>query len=378
MKLSSLSNVGNFFPKLQKQAAEKPLYGRRPFKVVQIEVTSRCETGCVFCPHDALTDRWVEGDLSLDLYREKIVPYLDLFELVYLQGWGEPMLSPHLWDMLVMAQEKGCQTGFTTNGTYLQDDQNKRLVDMGVDMISVSFAGTAATVHESLRTHSEFPKLCKNFESLANLKKQLGKGKPWLELHFLMTSANLSEFPSLVELAASLGADEVVATNLTYSPSLKLDRMHVFGEQPRQEDVEIINQAEHVAERLNIPLRIYPIQAEPQTLVCDADPEHAVYINHRGDVTPCVYLGLTVPGQVPRYYDGEAHPFDTYSFGNVRDGFSQVLEGEERATFTAGFKDRSADNNPLAMLTLLSTQDDEVELSLPPLPCQHCYKMLGV
>jgi len=377
MRLPPLSNIGNFFPKLRPQT-EKTTDDHRPFRVVQIEVTSRCETGCVFCPHDALSDRWVEGDLSLDLYREKIVPYLDQFELVYLQGWGEPMLHPHLWDMLQMAQEKGCKTGYTTNGSYLQEEQNQRLVDIGVDMISVSFAGTVATVHESLRTNSEFSKLCKNFESLAKLKQQFESDKPWLELHFLMTNANLSEFPSLVELAVSLGADEVVATNLTYSPSLMLDGMHVFGEQPRPEDVEIIKRAQQTAEHLNIPLRVYPLQAEPNTLVCDADPIKAVYVNHRGDVTPCVYLGLTVKGQVPRFYHGEPHPFDTYSFGNVNDGFDRVLGGKEREAFTTAFKDRNAGSNPLAMLSLLSTQDEEVELALPPLPCQHCYKMLGV
>ena len=377
MRLPPLSNIGNFFPKLRPQSEKTP-DDRRPFRVVQIEVTSRCETGCVFCPHDALSDRWVEGDLSLDLYREKIVPYLELFELVYLQGWGEPMLHPNLWEMLQLAQEKGCKTGYTTNGSYLQEEQNQRLVDMGVDMISVSFAGTAATVHESLRTNSEFPKLCKNFESLAKLKQQFESDKPWLELHFLMTNANLSEFPSLVELAASLGADEVVATNLTYSPSLVLDGMHVFGEQPRPEDIEIIKQAKQTAERLNIPLRVYPLQAEPNTLVCDADPINAVYVNHRGEVTPCVYLGLTVQGQVPRFYHREPHPFDTYSFGNVSDGFDRVLEGKEREAFSLAFKDRNAGGNPLAMLSLLSTREEQVELSLPPHPCQHCYKMLGV
>ena len=144
------------------------------------------------------------------------------------------------------------------------------------------------------------------------------------------------------------------------------------------QDLEIIHQAEQTAERLNIPLRIYPLQSEPQTLVCDADPVNAVYVNHRGDVTPCVYLGLTVQGQVPRYYHGEARPFDTYSFGNVCDGFERVLHGKEREAFSTAFKDRNAGSTPLAMLSLLSTQEEEVELSLPPLPCQYCYKMLGV
>lgn len=377
MKPPTFSNIGNLFPKLRPQADQGQGKGR-PFRVVQIEVTSRCGTGCVFCPHDALSDRWAEGDLSLDLYREKIAPHLNLFELVYLQGWGEPMLHPNLWDMLNMAQERGCRTGFTTNGARLQDEQNKRLVDMGVDMISVSFAGTAATVHEALRTNSEFSRLCKNFTSLANLKKQRGSDKPWLELHFLMTRANLGEFPTLVELAATLGADEVVATNLSYSPSLALDQMHIFGDQPHPDDIEIISQAKQNAERLGMPLRVYPLQAEPNTLLCDADPVNTVYINHRGEVTPCVYLGLTVQGQVPRFYQGESHPFDTISFGNISTGLEQALRSKERETFTSTFKRRNVGKNPLAMFAYMTGQDNEAELPLPPAPCQHCYKMLGV
>jgi len=377
MKLPFLSNIGNFFPKLRPQP-EKALAESRPFRAVQIEVTSRCSTGCLFCPHDALSDRWVDGDMSLGLFSEHILPYLDLFELVYLQGWGEPMLHPDLWDMLGMAEDKGCRTGFTTNGTWLEKEQNKRLLDMGVDMISVSFAGTAAPVHESLRTNSKFPQLCQNFENLASLKKQYGRERPWLELHFLMTRANLGEFPALVELAGSLGADEVVATNLSYSPSLALDSKHVFGEQPLAEDIEIIDQAKQTAERLNLPLRVYPLQTEPNTLVCDADPVNTVYVNHRGDVTPCVYLGLTVQGQVPRFYQGEAYPFDTISFGNVCAGFAQALQSQEREAFISAFKRRNVGSNPLAMFTYLSTQSEEGELSPPPAPCQHCYKMLGI
>ena len=164
MKLPQLTNIGNLFPKFQPQP-QKTAIEDRPYTVIQIEVTSRCSTGCIFCPHDALSERWVEGDLSLDLYREKIVPHLDLFELVYLQGWGEPMLHPNLWEMLSMAQQKGCRTGFTTNGAWLQDEQNRHLIDRGVSMISVSFAGQVAPIHESLRTNSDFSKLCENFES---------------------------------------------------------------------------------------------------------------------------------------------------------------------------------------------------------------------
>ena len=316
--------------------------------------------------------------MRVETYREHIAPHLDLFDLVYLQGWGEPMLHPDLWEMLALAQQKGCCTGFTTNGAWLLEEQNHKLLDMGVDLISVSFAGTAATVHESLRTHSKFSDLCRNFESLANLKKQRGCANPWLELHFLMTRANLSEFPALVELAGSLGADEVVATNLAYSPSLELDHKHVFGDPPLAEDIEIVARAKETAERLNIPLRVYPLQTESNTLVCDADPLNTIYINHRGDVTPCVYLGLTVQGQVPRFYQDEPHPFDTLSFGNICAGLKQVLQSQGRRNFVEPFKRRNTSGGPLAVFTYMAGQNAGGELPAPPAPCQFCYKMLGI
>jgi MoaA/NifB/PqqE/SkfB family radical SAM enzyme len=193
-----------------------------------------------------------------------------------------------------------------------------------------------------------------------------------------MTRPNLSEFPALVELAASLGADEVVATNLTYAPSPALDRAHVFGEQPLPEDLEILMRAQETARRLNIPLRAYPLQTEPNTLVCDADPLRTVFINHRGDVTPCVYLGLTAQGAIPRYFHGESHPFETTTFGNVRDGMLQVLHGKERQTFIDKFRQRNLSNTPLALFSYMAGQSQEHEIPQPPVPCRFCYKMLGV
>jgi MoaA/NifB/PqqE/SkfB family radical SAM enzyme len=373
MKLPRLHSIGSLFPRLKPRTEPEE---KRPFSAVQIEVTSRCGTGCVFCPHDALSEKWIEGDLALETYREYIAPHLDLFELVYLQGWGEPMLHPGLWEMIRLAQEKGCKTGFTTNGSWLTTEQNERILEAGVDLISVSFAGTGATIHEALRTHSDFARLCANFEGLAKRKKQQSCEHPWLELHFLMTRANLRELPSLVELAASLGADEVVATNLTYSPSLELDRMHVFGEQPLPTDLEIIEQAKATAARLNIPLRAYPLQSEPNTLVCDAHPLDALFINHRGEVSPCVYLGLTVQGSVPRFFQGEAQPFETLSFGNVHNGFLQSLQSREHKKFIDQFQQRKLSNTPFAVFEYMSGQT--AEIPPPPIPCQFCYKMLGV
>jgi MoaA/NifB/PqqE/SkfB family radical SAM enzyme len=375
MKQPTFSTLGNFFPKL-KANREQP--AKRPYHTAQIELTSRCSTGCLFCPHQALVNDWISGDMPVELYQEHIAPHLGLFDLVYLQGWGEPMLHRHHWDMLKMAKQKGCQTGFTTNGSWLQRDNNEKIIDSDVDLISVSFAGTDASMHESLRTNSKFAVLCENFEDLANLKKKTNASKPWLELHFLMTRRNLGELPGLVELASRLGADEVVATNLAYSPSLELDGMHVFSDDPLLEDLDVISDAEQRAAQLNMPLRVYPLRTQPETLVCDADPLNSVYINHKGEVSACVYLGITVQGQVPRFFHGESHPIDVCSFGNVRDGMELVLDGELRQEFITAFKHRNISSDPLALFTFMAGRQEPPALPSPPAPCQYCYKMLGI
>ena len=110
MKLFNYLNFNRFLPRTRTTASEVP-QKRRPFSVTQIEITSRCQANCVFCPHDSLGSSWEAGDLPFRMYADNIVPHLEMFELVYLQGWGEPMLHPDLWDMLYLAQQKGCRTG---------------------------------------------------------------------------------------------------------------------------------------------------------------------------------------------------------------------------------------------------------------------------
>ena len=70
----------------------------RPLRALQVEVTSRCTRRCAVCPRSALTDRWLERDLSADTW-QAVVPALGRFEHVHLQGWGEPLLHRHLRSM---------------------------------------------------------------------------------------------------------------------------------------------------------------------------------------------------------------------------------------------------------------------------------------
>lgn len=345
--------------------------------MLQIEVTSRCSLHCCFCPNHILGKQWIHGDLPWEVYRDHIAPYLARFDLVYLQGWGEPLLHPQLWEMVRLAKAAGCQVGFTTCGNLLDESNNARVLDEGIDILSVSFAGASQTVHESLRIGSNYQKLVANVEALAQRRTRANNRTLQLEFHFLMTRANLHELPAFVRLVAAWGADQVVATNLTYTPTPETDALRVFAETPHSGNQALVVASEREAQRLNLQFRVYPLTLDRNTLECDARPTEFAFINHLGKVAPCVYLGMPVRQNVPRFFQGKDQAVTPVNFGDVSDDLNQVMQSATRAKFVSPFRARTALAFSASALAAVSSEG-EMRLPEPPPSCRSCYKMYGV
>jgi len=343
--------------------------------VIQIEVSSDCSMHCIFCPSKLLGKAWQCGELPWEIYRDHIAPHLERFALVYLQGWGEPLAHPRLWDMVALARAAGCRTGFTSCGALLTAENIDRLLDTGVDILSVSFAGATPPVQESLRVGSDFDRLVSSLEALAARRAQR-RGRLHLELHFLMMRSNLHELPAFIRLAAALGADEAVATNLSYTATPELDGLRVFGPQPDPAHLAWVAKAAAEAERLGLRFRPYPLVVEGTVSECDARPTEMVFVNRFGAVTPCVYLGMPIAAPVPRYFYGENWPMPPVSFGDVRDGLLEVIEGPRRKAFCDAFQKRKS--SARAALLFVATAGEQPPPHEPPEPCRHCYKLFGI
>ena len=348
------------------------------WRVLQIEVTSRCPLRCPFCPNKSLGKNWLHGDLPWSVFDDCIAPHLSRFDLAYLQGWGEPLLHPQLWEMIRATKAAGCRVGFTTCGSLLDETNSARVLDEGVDILSISFAGATPSVHESLRVGSDFRKLAANVERIARLKKGQGQALPLLELHFLMMRANIHELPEFVRLAATLGADKVVATNVAYTPTHEIEVLRVFSELPDPQHVALVAEAKREAKRLGIIFRAYPLAMEPNILECDAQPTETAFVNHLGQVTPCVYLGLPVKENAPRVFQGQDCSFALVNFGNVCAGLIAALESAACAKFAGAFHSRKAFAYSALALSAASGMGEQVILPDPPLACRSCYKLYGV
>ena len=109
--------------------------------------------------------------MSLDIFRE-IVPYFKNTGLVYLQGWGEPLLNENIFQMIQLCKMKDKLVGFTTNGLLLDEKIISTLIDLKLDILCVSLAGTTRATHNRIRKGNSFDQIISNLILLRQLKKK--------------------------------------------------------------------------------------------------------------------------------------------------------------------------------------------------------------
>jgi MoaA/NifB/PqqE/SkfB family radical SAM enzyme len=342
----------------------------RPFEAFQVEVTSRCNLKCVMCPVTVLAEHWPARDMAWETF-ERAADAFARTKWVYLQGWGEPLLHRRIFDMIERAKQAGCRVGFTTNGTRLTHGAGARLLDLELDLLAVSIAGASAATHEAIRVGSDFAKL---LENLRGFLAQRRGTRPKVEILYLMTPQNLAELPRAAELAAALGVDELVATNLDYVITPGLDALRAYNEGLPARALE---EARAAARRCGIAFRSYPLEYR-EMAVCDLNPLKILFVSAEGDVSPCVYTSLTGQSSIPRVFEGRALEVPVVRFGNLNERpLAEIWDGAAYREFRARFAKRVVGASHMVLGALAGGAVAEQETP-PPEACRSCPKLYGV
>jgi len=349
----------------------------RAFEAFQIEVTSRCNLKCVMCPVTVLAEHWPARDMAWETF-ERVAAAFARAKWVHLQGWGEPLLHRRLFDMIARAKQAGCRVGFTTNGTRLTPETGARLLDAGLDLLAVSIAGASAATHEAIRVGSDFAKLVHNLRRFLRLREGSANARPKVEIFYLMTRTNLAELPRAVELAAELGADELVATNLDYVITPGLDALRAYGEGPPARALgAALEEARTAARRAGVAFRPYPL-AFREMAVCDLNPLKILFISADGGVSPCVYTSLAGQSTIPRVFDGHAVEVPVVQFGNLNErSLAEIWESAAYREFRARFAGRVLGASHMLLGALAGGAAPEEEVPAPK-ACRTCPKLYGV
>ena len=303
---------------------------------LQLEVSSQCPAACIYCP-TALFREWGNNRLmSMETFH-RLLPAFSRTRMVFLQGWGEPFLNPHLFEMVRLAKAAGCRVGTTTNGMLLDADKLAGLVNSGMDIVAFSLAGCGET-NDAVRKGTRLAHVLESIRQLSRIRENEGTARPEIHIAYMLLRSGLDEIDQLPSLLAGSGVSQVVVStlDLILMPALKqealipssrdeyndlrtrLDRLAASG---RESGLDI--RCQMVDFRSGIDASV-PAELDITAFLpfrqpaCTENIQRAAFISAGGDVSPCVYTNLPVasPSMVVAQTE---RPYQRLIFGNIHE-----------------------------------------------------------
>jgi molybdenum cofactor biosynthesis enzyme MoaA len=298
-----------------------------PKQWVQVEVTSRCNAACIYCPRTVYRDAWRNRSLSLNLF-ERVVPAFHKVDLVYLQGWGEPLLHPHLPAMIQMAKAAGPRVGTTTNGMLLDAPMAEALVDAGLDVIAFSLAGTCAATNDRVRAGTRLNQVLKNMALLNEIKRQRGSATPHIHIAYMVLSSGLDELAALPGLVKGCNVAQVVVSTLDFAPCQELAAEVLNADTPsRRENIESAFSNLRASGRA-MGIEIHTPRRDSVEMAmqapCTENIQHAMCISAQGEVSPCMLTNIPVTQADFWVHDGP-RAYQRMTFGNIGDTLLPII-----------------------------------------------------
>ena len=176
-------------------------------EVLHIDLTNNCNFNCLacWCRSPLLGDKsmpdW-ERKLSLSFNTVKSI-FDDLAEIgglrqVKLVGGGEPFMHPDILKIIeyIKNKDRNIEIDINTNFSLVDEKVASRLVELGVDSLTVSlWAGTPsvyAAVHPNQK-ESTFEKIRNSLELIAKIKKENNFFHPRVTFHNVIFNLNYKD-----------------------------------------------------------------------------------------------------------------------------------------------------------------------------------------
>jgi len=287
-----------------------------PLDWIQVEISSDCQGACSYCPHTVCRDNWRRGLLPLETYR-KLLPAFRETELVYLQGWGEPLMHGNFFEMVQLAKATGARVGTTSNGILITDAIIDEIVAVGLDLIAFSLAGIGEE-NDRRRCGSNFERILEIVAKLNEVKHQRGTTTPAVHIAYLLMQSNREQIRELPGLLDGLGVDQIVVSTLDFVPSedLKSEMIFPANDDEYQEVAVLLDHTADDAAQRGIALHYHLGNKSRIQKSCTENVSRACFVSSDGSVSPCVFTNLPVyDDESVRLSDG--HAYQRLNFGNI-------------------------------------------------------------
>ncbi|NIO21227.1 MAG: glycosyltransferase [Candidatus Aenigmarchaeota archaeon] len=184
-------------------------------KALQIEVINACNLRCPECVMSyAKRENADTSIMSYETFKEIIDQLKGPLEVVKFWNYGEPFLHKDCIKMLgyVKDVDPRISVRICTNGTLIDEERQRLLVDLGIDVVNFSIDGTSQENYERYRVGGNLNNVLTNMKGLLEYRKRQGQTKPLILWQYILFEWNDSseEIKKAKKMAVDIGADTLL------------------------------------------------------------------------------------------------------------------------------------------------------------------------
>ncbi len=172
---------------------------RNQLRVLAWEITRSCNLACIHC-RAAAQDRPYENELTTEEGFQLLDEISALSKPIVILTGGEPLLRPDVFEIAAYGSQKGFRMTMAVNGTLLTEELAVRMMDAGIQRISVSLDGATAASHDAFR------QVQGAFDGALQGVAAARKAGLDFQINTTITRQNLHELKPIQEMVVALGA----------------------------------------------------------------------------------------------------------------------------------------------------------------------------
>lgn len=194
---------------------------------VYVEPTIQCNLDCVTC----IRNNWdgTTGRMAASTFAQVLAGLRDFDPLptVFFGGLGEPLFHRQTIDWVAQAKALGATVELITNGTLLNEQRSRQLIDAGLDVLWVSIDGATPESYADVRLGAELPQVIANVQRFRHMRHEGHFPTPKIGVAFVAMARNIHELPQILALGRRLGASLFSVSNvLPYTAEMQAEALY--------------------------------------------------------------------------------------------------------------------------------------------------------
>lgn len=210
-EVAAAPSVANAALALLEYARGATILRSRPVDLV-LQVSTVCNLRCVMCPHGTgAVDR--PSHMPLDVL-ERMQDFVASAARMIVSGLGEPLLAPAFWRLVEScAHRDDIFIRANSNAQLVTPENARRLLDSGLKEISFSLDAATPATYAKIRG-ADFARATHGVRTMCAARRDHPRRSLEVFINMTLMAENIAEAPRFVELAAEIGADAVLFSQL--------------------------------------------------------------------------------------------------------------------------------------------------------------------